>query len=224
MTDFRALNNFARVTGEALKEKVDLAMTSDILQMRFAHYLGEFADDEGFLQATYQAGLQVERMKALEKTREAARPTSNPWAQERRKWKRGETHPWKNPQQAAEKPRHLQWKRRRIWEPRFMVIIPSSNGRSPPDKTSRLRLPKRVPLLWKDRTSLIQVLCEHHEERDRASPGTMEGVRRKQAKKRRSGGINPNCQGTKDLSGRSNGSRANHSNPHVGRRGGFLKG
>jgi len=85
MTDFRALNNFARVTGEALKEKVDLAMTSDILQMRFAHYLGEFADDEGFLQATYQAGLQVERMKALEKTREAARPTSNPWAQEKKK-------------------------------------------------------------------------------------------------------------------------------------------
>jgi len=33
--------------------------------MRFAHYLEEFADDEGFLQATYQVGLQVERMKAL---------------------------------------------------------------------------------------------------------------------------------------------------------------
>jgi len=43
--------------------------------MRFSHYLEEFVDDEGYLQATYQAGLQVERMKALEKTREAARPT-----------------------------------------------------------------------------------------------------------------------------------------------------
>jgi len=73
MTDFRALNNFVRATGEALKEKVDLAMSSDILRMPFAHYLGEFADDEGFLQATYQAGLQVERMKALEKIREGTR-------------------------------------------------------------------------------------------------------------------------------------------------------
>jgi len=31
MTDLRALNNFARATGEAPKEKVDLAMSSDIL-------------------------------------------------------------------------------------------------------------------------------------------------------------------------------------------------
>lgn len=54
------LNNFARAIGEGLREKVDLAMTSEILKMRFAHYLGDFADDEGFLQATYQAGLQVE--------------------------------------------------------------------------------------------------------------------------------------------------------------------
>jgi hypothetical protein len=74
LTEFRALNTYARATGEALKEKIDLAMTSEILKMRFAHYLGEFADDEGFLQATYQAGLQVERMKALEKAREGNRP------------------------------------------------------------------------------------------------------------------------------------------------------
>jgi len=71
-TEFRALNNYARATGEGLQEKVDLAMTTEILRMRFAHYLGEFADDEGFLAATYQAGLQVERMKALEKAREAS--------------------------------------------------------------------------------------------------------------------------------------------------------
>jgi len=46
-------------------------MTSEILRMRFAHYLGEFEDDEGFLQATYQAGIQVQRLKTLEKAREA---------------------------------------------------------------------------------------------------------------------------------------------------------
>jgi len=46
---------------------------SEILRMRFAHYLGEFADDEGFLQATYQARLQVERMKALERIREGTK-------------------------------------------------------------------------------------------------------------------------------------------------------
>jgi len=73
MTDLRALNNFAQATGEVLKEKVNLAMSSDIVRMRFAHYLGEFEDDKGFLQATYQAGLQVERMKALEKIREGTR-------------------------------------------------------------------------------------------------------------------------------------------------------
>ena len=71
-TEFRARNNYARATGEGLQEKVDLAMTSEILRMRFAHYLGEFADDEGFLATTYQAGLQVERMKALEKAREVS--------------------------------------------------------------------------------------------------------------------------------------------------------
>jgi len=70
LTEFRALNNFARATGEVLKEKEDLAMTSEILRMRFMHYLEEFADNEGFLQATNLVGLQVERMKALEKVRE----------------------------------------------------------------------------------------------------------------------------------------------------------
>jgi len=41
--------------------------------MRFAHYRGGFVDDNDFMEATYQAGLQVEEMKALEKTPEAAR-------------------------------------------------------------------------------------------------------------------------------------------------------
>jgi len=57
MTELRALNNYARATGEGLQEKVDMAMPDTILDMRFAHYMGEFADDEGFLQATYQAAL-----------------------------------------------------------------------------------------------------------------------------------------------------------------------
>jgi len=70
LTEFRALNNFARTTGEALREKVDLAMPDAVLDMRFAHYLEDFADDEGFLQATHQAGLQVEKKKALRQARE----------------------------------------------------------------------------------------------------------------------------------------------------------
>ena len=60
LREFRALKNYARATGEGLQEKIDLAMPESVLDMRFAHYLGEFADDEGFLQATYQAALQVE--------------------------------------------------------------------------------------------------------------------------------------------------------------------
>ena len=78
LTEFRALNNFARATGEALREKVDLAMPDTVLDMRFAHYLEDFADDEGFLQATHQAGLQVEKKKALRAAKEAMRAGSAP--------------------------------------------------------------------------------------------------------------------------------------------------
>jgi len=60
----------ARATGEGLQEKVDLAMPDAVLDMRFAHFMGEFIDDEGFLQATYQAALQVEKKKALKQARE----------------------------------------------------------------------------------------------------------------------------------------------------------
>ena len=73
LTEFRALNNYARATGEGLQEKIDLAMPDSILDMRFAHYLGEFTDDEGFLQATYQAGIQVEKKKALKQAKEQIR-------------------------------------------------------------------------------------------------------------------------------------------------------
>jgi len=73
VTEFRALNNLARATGESLQEKIDLAMPEAVIDMRFAHYLGEFADDEGFLYATYQAALQVERKKALKQAKEQMR-------------------------------------------------------------------------------------------------------------------------------------------------------
>ena len=77
MTDFRALNRYARTTGEGLQEKIDLAMPDAILDMRFAHYMGEFTDDESFLFATYQAGLQIEKKKALKQAREATKGSSN---------------------------------------------------------------------------------------------------------------------------------------------------
>jgi len=73
MTEFQALNNYAQATGEGLQEKVNIAMPDSVLDMRFAHYQEDFADDEGFLQATYQAALQVEKKKALHLAREGAR-------------------------------------------------------------------------------------------------------------------------------------------------------
>jgi len=51
-------------------------MPDAVLDMRFAHYLEDFADDEGFLQAMHQAGLQVEKKKALRQAREQMRGTS----------------------------------------------------------------------------------------------------------------------------------------------------
>jgi len=73
MTEFQALNNYARAMGEGLQEKVNLAMPDSVLDMRFAHYLEDFTDEEGFLQATYQAALQVEKKKALRLAREHAK-------------------------------------------------------------------------------------------------------------------------------------------------------
>jgi len=73
LTEFQVLNNFAHATGEAVREKVDLGMPDTVLDMRFAHYLEDFVDDEGFLQATHQVGLQVEKKKALNAAKEASR-------------------------------------------------------------------------------------------------------------------------------------------------------
>jgi len=96
LTEFRALNNFARVTGEALREKVDLAMPDTVLDMRFAHYLEDFADDKGFLQATHQAGLQVEKKKALKQAREQMKGISGRNDdRKKQEGKKGETTPTK---------------------------------------------------------------------------------------------------------------------------------
>jgi len=70
-TEFCALKVYARATGEGLREKIDQAIPDSILDMRCAHYMEEFIDDEHFLTATYNAGLHVERRKALKAAREA---------------------------------------------------------------------------------------------------------------------------------------------------------
>ena len=70
-TEFRTVNVYAQATGEGLREKIDQAMPDNILDMRFAHYMEEFIDDEHFLMATYNAGLHVERRKALKAARKA---------------------------------------------------------------------------------------------------------------------------------------------------------
>jgi len=91
--EFQALNIFTRATGEALREKIDLAMPDTVLDMWFAHYLEDFADDEGFLQATHQAGLQVEKKKGLKETQEAPRPTGNIRSEEKKKKERKRNPP-----------------------------------------------------------------------------------------------------------------------------------
>ena len=65
------LNVYAQATGKGLREKFDQAMPDNILDMRFAHYMEEFIDGEHFLMATYNAGLHVERRKALKVACEA---------------------------------------------------------------------------------------------------------------------------------------------------------
>ena len=69
LTEFRTLNIYARCVGESLQEKINMAMPRAIIDMRFAHHMGEFVDDEHFLTATYEAGVYVEQRKALEELR-----------------------------------------------------------------------------------------------------------------------------------------------------------
>jgi hypothetical protein len=71
LTEFRTLNVYARATGEGLQEKINMAMPDSILDMRFNQNEEDFVDDEHFLQATYRAGVQVEKKKALKAAKEA---------------------------------------------------------------------------------------------------------------------------------------------------------
>jgi len=103
LTEFQALNIFAWATGEALREKIDLAMPDAVLDLRFAHYLEDFADDKGFLQATHQAGLQVEKKKALKQAREADPPTGNLQSEEKKKEGKRRNPPTETPDDGNKK-------------------------------------------------------------------------------------------------------------------------
>ena len=105
LTEFRALNIYAQATGQALREKIDLAMPDAVLDMRFTHYLEDFAGDEGFLQATHQAGLQVEKKRALKQVREAARPTSKIRSEEKKKEEKKRNPPAEKLDNGSKNPR-----------------------------------------------------------------------------------------------------------------------
>ena len=53
-------------------------MTDAILDMRFSQNEGEFIDDDDFIHATYRAGIQVEKRKALRASRELVRSAAPP--------------------------------------------------------------------------------------------------------------------------------------------------
>jgi len=105
LREFWVLNIVARATGELLREKIDMAMPEEVLDMRFSHYLEDFADDEGFLQATHQAGLQVEKKKALKQAREAAQPTGNVRSEEKKKEEKKRNPPAEKPDNGSKNPK-----------------------------------------------------------------------------------------------------------------------
>jgi len=71
LTSFRALNLLAKSSGEPLQDMINRALPLEILHMRFSRYTGIFTDDELFLDATYEAGKQVELEKSIVKSKEA---------------------------------------------------------------------------------------------------------------------------------------------------------
>jgi len=89
LTEFQTLKNFTKAAGEGLREKIDLAKPDSILDMRFNQNPDKPTDDEGFMNATYQAGIQVEKKKALKAAREASKggPTSKEERKKDDKWK-----------------------------------------------------------------------------------------------------------------------------------------
>jgi len=80
-------------------------MPDTILDIRFAHYLEEFADDEGFLQATHQAGLQVEKKKALKQVREASRSSGIIRHEEKKKEEKRKNPPTEKPDEGGRNPK-----------------------------------------------------------------------------------------------------------------------
>jgi len=68
---FGALNIHARVTGEALQSKVNVALPLEIIDMRFAQNPRLFTEDEPFLVATYEAGRYRENRNLLAKVKAA---------------------------------------------------------------------------------------------------------------------------------------------------------
>ena len=69
LTAFRALNIHARVTGEALQSKVNVALPLEIIDLCFAQNPCLFTEEEPFLVATYEAGRHWENRNLLVKKR-----------------------------------------------------------------------------------------------------------------------------------------------------------
>jgi len=103
MTEFQALNNFAQATGEGLREKIYLAIPDSILDMRFNQNEEDPIDDEGFLQATYQVGVQVEKKKALKQAKETMRSAAPAQKDDRRKDDKRRDGPSKGSSDTAQK-------------------------------------------------------------------------------------------------------------------------
>ena len=113
LTEFQALNNFTPATGEGLREKVDLAIPDSILDMRFNQNEVDPIDDEGFLQATYRAGVQVEKKKALRAAKEAMHAGPAPTKEGKKEDRRheGQQKEEKRPAKPREpRPRREEWK------------------------------------------------------------------------------------------------------------------
>jgi len=62
---FGSLNRIAGVNGPALQEKINRALPAEILDMRSCQVRGVILADHDFLDATLEAGVQVEMTKAL---------------------------------------------------------------------------------------------------------------------------------------------------------------
>jgi len=67
-----------QVRNKGLREKIDLAMPDSILDMQFNQNPDEPMDDEGFINATYRAGIQVEKKKVLRVARETSKVGTTP--------------------------------------------------------------------------------------------------------------------------------------------------